>query len=189
MLLKGGATEGGARAAASHTGALAADDKVFDGACRAAGITRAPTVEEAFEAAATFATQPPPPGPNVVVLTTAGGWGVVTADAITRDPDLQLLALPDDLRDAIDGLLPPRWSRNNPVDCAGGETRDTIPDVMGLLAAHPDGPRDRLPRHRHPVEPGPDDARRPLLPRATGSTASSPSTSARTPGTPRPPTS
>ena len=137
VLLKGGATEGGARAAASHTGALAADDKVFDGACRAAGITRAPTVEEAFEAAATFATQPPPPGPNVVVLTTAGGWGVVTADAITRDPDLQLLVLPDDLRDAIDGLLPPRWSRNNPVDCAGGETRETIPDVMGLLAAHP----------------------------------------------------
>ena len=86
VLVKGGATEGGARAAASHTGALAADDKVFDGACRAAGITRAATVEEAFEAAATFATQPPPPGPNVVVLTTAGGWGVVTADAITRDP-------------------------------------------------------------------------------------------------------
>ena len=85
VLVKGGATEGGARAAASHTGALAADDKVFDGECRAAGITRAATVEEAFEAAATFATQPAPPGPNVVVLTTAGGWGVVTADAITRD--------------------------------------------------------------------------------------------------------
>ena len=67
-----------------------------------AGITRAATVEEAFEAAATFATQPLPPGPNVVVLTTAGGWGVVTADAITRDPDLDLLPLPDDLRDAID---------------------------------------------------------------------------------------
>ena len=84
--VKGGATEGGARAAASHTGALAADDKVFDGACRAAGITRAATVEEAFEAAATFATQPAPAGPNVVVLTTAGGWGVVTADAITPRP-------------------------------------------------------------------------------------------------------
>ena len=78
VLVKGGATEGGARAAASHTGALAADDKVFDGECRAAGITRAATVEEAFEAAATFATQPAPAGPNVVVLTTAGGWGVVT---------------------------------------------------------------------------------------------------------------
>ena len=137
VLVKGGATESGARAAASHTGALAADDKVFDGECRAAGITRAATVEEAFEAAATFATQPAPAGPNVVVLTTAGGWGVVTADAIARDGDLRLLTLPDDLRDDIDRLLPPRWSRNNPVDCAGGETRDTIPEVMRLIAEHP----------------------------------------------------
>ncbi len=136
VLVKGGATVGGARAAASHTGALAADDAVFDGACRAAGITRAASVEEAFEAAATFATQPAPRGPNTVVLTTAGGWGVVTSDAITRDPDLQLLDLPDDLRQAIDALLPPRWSRNNPIDCAGGETRDTIPDVMRLIAEH-----------------------------------------------------
>ncbi len=138
VLLKGGATEGGARAAASHTGALAADDKVFHGACQAGGITRAWSVEEAFEAAATFATQPLPAGPNVVVLTTAGGWGVVTADAITRHRDLRLLELPDDLRTAIDAKLPPRWSRNNPVDCAGGETRETIPEVMELIASHPD---------------------------------------------------
>ncbi len=137
VLVKGGATEGGAQAAASHTGALAADDKVFDGACRAAGITRAATVTEAFEAAATFATQPLPAGPNTVVMTTAGGWGVVTADAITRHPELALLALPADLRAAIDGKLPPRWSRNNPVDCAGGETRDTIPEVLELIARHP----------------------------------------------------
>lgn len=138
VVVKGGATEGGARAAASHTGALAANDKVFDGACRQAGVTRAATVEEAFEAAATFATQPIPSGPNVVVLTTAGGWGVVTADAITRDPDLVLMPLPESLRRDIDTKLPPRWSRNNPVDCAGGETRDTIPEIMELIAAHPD---------------------------------------------------
>jgi acetyltransferase len=137
VLLKGGATAGGARAAASHTGALAADDKIFDGACRANGITRAASVEEAFEFAATFATQPLPAGPNVVVLTTAGGWGVITADAVTRDPDLVLLELPDGLLAAVDEHLPPRWSRNNPVDCAGGETRDTIPTVMGLIADHP----------------------------------------------------
>jgi acetyltransferase len=74
----------------------------------------------------------------VVVLTTAGGWGVVTADAISRDGTLSLLELPDDLRTAIDALLPPRWSRNNPVDCAGGETRDTIPTVLQLLVDHPD---------------------------------------------------
>ncbi|MBG7604960.1 MAG: hypothetical protein IZT58_10035 [Actinobacteria bacterium] len=138
MLVKGGATAGGAQAAASHTGALAANDKVFDGACRAVGITRAATVTEAFEAAATFATQPIPVGPNTIVLTTAGGWGVVTADAITRDDDIVLMALPADLQAVIDEKLPPRWSRNNPIDCAGGETRDTIPEVMELVATHPD---------------------------------------------------
>jgi acetyltransferase len=137
VIVKGGATEGGAKAAASHTGALAADDKVFDGACRQAGVTRAVTVEEAFDAAATFATQPLPRGPNVVVLTTAGGWGVVTSDAISRADGLTLMALPDDLMAEIDTKLPARWSRNNPVDCAGGETRDTIPEVMEMIAAHP----------------------------------------------------
>lgn len=138
VLVKGGATEGGAKAAASHTGALAANDKVFDGFCRAAGITRAQTVEEAFEAAATFATQPLPAGPNVVVMTTAGGWGVVTSDAITRDGALELMDLPSDLLAAIDTKLPPRWSRGNPVDCAGGETRDTIPEVLEMIATHPE---------------------------------------------------
>ena len=137
VLVKGGATAGGQRAAASHTGSLASDDKVFDGACRQAGITRAATVEEAFEAAATFATQPLPRGPRVVVMTTAGGWGVVTADAITAS-ELELAELPPDLLAAIDEKLPPRWSRNNPVDLAGGETRDTIPEVLDLIASHPD---------------------------------------------------
>jgi acetyltransferase len=138
VLVKGGSTDGGAQAAASHTGALAANDKIFDGECRAGGITRAATVTEAYEAAATFATQPLPKGPNTIVLTTAGGWGVVTADAITRDPDIVLMDLPADLQAAIDTKLPPRWSRNNPVDCAGGEVRDTIPEVMALIAQHPD---------------------------------------------------
>jgi acetyltransferase len=101
-------------------------------------VTRAETIEEAFEAAATFATQPLPKGPRTAVLTTAGGWGVVTADAIARTGDLVLAALPDDLRAAIDEKLPPRWSRNNPIDFAGGETRDTIPEVMEMVANHPD---------------------------------------------------
>jgi acyl-CoA synthetase (NDP forming) len=138
VLVKGGATSGGAAAAASHTGSLATNDKVFDGACRQAGVVRAATVEEAFEAAATFATQPLPKGPNVVVMTTAGGWGVVAADAITRDRDLMLMPLPAELMAEIDTKLPPRWSRSNPVDLAGGETRDTIPEVMAMIASHPD---------------------------------------------------
>jgi acetyltransferase len=104
---------------------------------RQAGVNRARTVEEAFEAAATFATQPLPRGNRVVVMTTAGGWGVVTADAI-HSSALELVALPDDLLTEIDAHLPPRWSRNNPVDLAGGETRDTIPEVMSLIANHRD---------------------------------------------------
>jgi acyl-CoA synthetase (NDP forming) len=135
VLLKGGVTTGGQRAAASHTGALASDERIFEGMCRQAGATRPDTVEEAFEAAATFATQPLPRGPRVAVLTTAGGWGVVTADAVAR-AGLELLVLPDDLRAAIDAKLPPRWSRNNPVDLAGAETRDTIPEVMELIATY-----------------------------------------------------
>lgn len=138
VIIKGGATEAGAKAAASHTGALAANDRVFDGACRSAGLVRAATVEEAFDTAAAFATQPLPRGGRTVILTTAGGWGVVTSDALFQRPELELLALPDDLRAAIDEKLPPRWSRSNPVDCAGGETRDTIPEVLGLIARHPD---------------------------------------------------
>jgi acetyltransferase len=138
VVVKGGATASGAAAASSHTGALAADDAVFDGACRQAGITRAATIEEAYEAAATFATQPLPKGPRVAVYTTAGGWGVVTADAIARSQSLELLPLPADLKAEIDQHLPPRWSRNNPIDLAGSETRDTIPDVMEIVVNHPE---------------------------------------------------
>jgi acetyltransferase len=137
VVVKGGASAVGARAAASHTGSLATDDRVFDGACRQAGIVRVPSIEEAYEAAATFATQPLPKGPNVCVVTTAGGWGVVTADAISRTRNLQLMPLPDDLRAALDEHLPPRWSRNNPIDLAGGETKDTIPTVLEIAARHP----------------------------------------------------
>lgn len=137
VVLKGGASASGQRAAASHTGALASDDRVFDGLCRQTGALRAATVEEAFDWAATFATQPLPRGPRTVVFTTVGGWGVLTADAIAA-AGLELVALPGDLRDAIDGLVPSRWSRGNPIDLAGGETRETIPTVLDLIARHPD---------------------------------------------------
>ena len=137
VVVKGGSTSSGALAAASHTGALASNDRVFDGVCFANGVTRVASAEEAFDVAATFATQPLPKGPSVVVLTTVGGWGVVTSDVISNDNVLNLIELPTDLSDAISALLPDRWSHNNPVDCAGGETRDTIPEVMRLIAMHP----------------------------------------------------
>jgi acetyltransferase len=136
VALKGGVAPEGRRAAASHTGSLATDDRVFDGLCRQFGIVRAPTVEHAFEWAATFATQPLPRGRRVAVLTSAGGWGVLAADACAV-AGLELAPLPDDVRARIDAMVPARWSRNNPVDLAGGERRDTIPAVLDLLAGHP----------------------------------------------------
>jgi len=142
VLVKGGRTAEGQRAAASHTGSLASDDRVFDGMVRQAGVQRAENVEQAFDIAATFATQPLPRGNRVAVVTTVGGWGVAAADTISRSGSrpsgLRLAPLPDDLRAAIDEHLPPRWSRNNPIDLAGGETRDTIPTVLDLVASHPD---------------------------------------------------
>lgn len=137
VLVKGGARAEGQRAAASHTGALASDDRVFDGLCRQLGVLRAPTVEEAFEWAATLATQPLPRGRRVVVFTSVGGWGVLAADACA-EVGLDLIELPTSIREAIDARVPARWSRGNPIDLAGGETRDTIPEVLDLVCAHPD---------------------------------------------------
>lgn len=137
VLVKGGAHAEGQRAAASHTGALASDDRVFDGLCRQIGVLRAPTVEEAFEWGATLATQPLPRGRRVVVFTSVGGWGVLAADAC-HDVGLELIPLPEEIKAAIDERVPARWSRNNPIDLAGGETRDTIPEVLDLICAHPD---------------------------------------------------
>ncbi|HEB90209.1 MAG TPA: hypothetical protein ENI85_11610 [Deltaproteobacteria bacterium] len=137
VLVKGGARAEGQRAAASHTGALASDDRVFDGLCRQLGVLRAPTVEEAFEWAATLATQPLPRGRRVVVFTSVGGWGVLAADACA-DAGLELIELPRSIREAIDERVPARWSRGNPIDLAGGETRDTIPEVLDLVCAHPE---------------------------------------------------
>lgn len=136
VLVKGGVTDSGARAAESHTGSLASNDAVLEGVCRQIGVTRVATVEEAFETAATFATQPLPKGPSTVVLTTVGGWGVVTSDALQRDGVLKLVDLPNDLASELNSLLPSRWSKRNPIDCAGGETRDTIPEILDHLARH-----------------------------------------------------
>ena len=134
VLVKGGVGEAGKRAAASHTGALASDDRVFDGICRQLGILRAETIEEAFEWAATLATQPLPRGNRTVVFTSVGGWGVLGADAC-QAAGLDLVPLPESVRSQIDDWVPARWSRNNPIDLAGGETRDTIPEVLELLCA------------------------------------------------------
>jgi acyl-CoA synthetase (NDP forming) len=135
VLVKGGASGSGAKAAASHTGSLATDDRVFDGMCRQVGASRALSIAEAFDLAAAYSTLPLPSGPRLAIVTTVGGWGVLAADA-TASTSLDLVDLPDDLRSALDELLPPRWSRSNPIDLAGGETKDTVPAVLGAVIGH-----------------------------------------------------
>lgn len=127
IVVKGGTTAAGTRAAASHTGALASDASVFEGAVRSAGALAAVDPEHAFDLVAACATQPLPGGRRVVILTTVGGWGVLSADEIARNGDLDLIDLPTDLAMTIDGLLPPRWSRSNPIDCAGGRPATRFP--------------------------------------------------------------
>ena len=136
VVVKGGASGSGAKAAASHTGSLATDDRVFDGMLHQVGAARATSIAEAFDIAAAFATLPAPPGPRLAIVTTVGGWGVLAADA-TSSTALELVDLPDDLRSTLDDLLPPRWSRNNPIDLAGGETKDTVPAVLDAVVGHP----------------------------------------------------
>ena len=94
-------------------------------------------LKRAFDIAATFATQPLPVGPRTVVVTIVGGWGVAAVDAMASTR-LKPIALPDDLYAAIDEMLPPRWSKNNPIDMAGGETRDTVPQILEMVATHSD---------------------------------------------------
>lgn len=137
VVVKGGASAAGARAAASHTGALASNDAIFDGMCRQAGVIRARDPEEGFEVAATLATQPLPKGNRIVVVSSAGGWGVAAVDAMAGTA-LDPIPLPGDLEAAIDDLLPPRWSRSNPIDTVGAETRETIPTILELVAGHPE---------------------------------------------------
>ena len=165
VVVKGGASDAGASAAASHTGALAADDVVFDGMARQAGLIRARDVEEAFEAAATLATQPLPAGDRVVVVTTVGGWGVAAVDAMASTR-LDPVALPDD--------LPSHDRRDAPRPGGVGATRSTWPEARtprhsaGSTRAGCRAPRCRrggVPGHRYPVEHRGDDAVGTVLPR------------------------
>ncbi len=136
VVMRGGRTARGVKAVAAHTGSTAGLDGT-DAALRDAGVAVVGSVTEAYRVAATFATQPLPRGPRTIVFGTAGGWGVVTGDAVDAS-ELDLIELPDDLKAEVDARVPPRWSRANPIDLAGGETRDTIPELLPIIAAHPE---------------------------------------------------
>jgi len=115
VALKVGRTEAGQRAAASHTGALAGQERAFEAAFRRAGVLRAAGVEQMFQWAHTLATQPLPRGDRVLILTNAGGPGVTAADAIAAE-GLRLASLTPQTQQLLKEILPPAASVHNPVD-------------------------------------------------------------------------
>lgn len=131
IVLKAGRTSMGARAARSHTGALAGDDKIYDDVLRAAGVVRAPGLHEMLEFARCLPMLPDPAGENVVVLTQAGGSGVLLSDACV-DNGLQLMEIPADLDEAYRRFIPPFGAAGNPIDVTGGEPPSTIRSVIEL---------------------------------------------------------
>ncbi|MBN1380460.1 MAG: acetate--CoA ligase family protein [Deltaproteobacteria bacterium] len=118
IVLKGGRTDAGNRAAASHAGALASNIEIFNAACRQAGIVLAKRPMELLDLSTGFSALPLPKGNRVAVMTLGGGWGVVATDACIES-GLEVPPLSLDLIAEIDKILPPYWSRTNPVDLVG----------------------------------------------------------------------
>ncbi|MGH8870299.1 MAG: acetate--CoA ligase family protein [Actinomycetes bacterium] len=131
IVLKAGRTDMGARAASSHTGALAGNDKVYDDILRQSGVLRAPGLNEMLEYARGVPLLPTPKGENVVIITGAGGSGVLLSDAVV-DNDLTLMTMPPDLDEAFKAYIPPFGASGNPVDITGGEPPLTYRNTIKL---------------------------------------------------------
>ncbi len=133
IVVKAGRHAEGARAAASHTGALAGSDAVYDAAFRRAGMLRVFTLEELFDAAETLAMHCRPGGDRLAILTNGGGIGVLAADAVI-DRGARLAELTPETLDRLDRVLPPTWSRGNPVDIVGDANGERYAAALETLA-------------------------------------------------------
>lgn len=136
VVLKAGRTGAGARAAGSHTGALAGNDAVYDAILRQAGVIRAPGLDEMLEYARALPVLPTPKGENVLIVTGAGGSGVLLSDAAV-DHGLRLMTVPDDLDAAFREFIPPFGAAGNPVDITGGEPPATYEAAIRLALRDP----------------------------------------------------
>jgi acetyl coenzyme A synthetase (ADP forming)-like protein len=136
VMLKAGRTAAGARAAASHTAALAGNDKVYDDVLRQSGVVRARGLDEMLQFARGLPVLPTPRGENVVIITGAGGSGVLLSDACA-DNGLELMAMPKDLDQAFRRFIPPFGASGNPVDITGGEPPSTYRDAITLALEDP----------------------------------------------------
>jgi acyl-CoA synthetase (NDP forming) len=131
IMLKAGRTSMGARAASSHTGALAGNDKIYDDVLRQSGVIRAYNMRDMLEFARCLPILPTPKGENVIIITGAGGSGVLLSDACV-DNGLQLMKMPKDLDEAFKKFIPPFGASGNPVDITGGEPPSTYKNTIKL---------------------------------------------------------
>jgi acetyl coenzyme A synthetase (ADP forming)-like protein len=131
IVLKAGRTALGARAASSHTGALAGNDKIYDDVLRQSGVIRAPGLRDMLDYARALQKLPTPKGENVVIITGAGGSGVLLSDACV-DNGLSLMKMPADLDQAFRKFIPPFGAAGNPVDITGGEPPTTYKNTIKL---------------------------------------------------------
>jgi acetyl coenzyme A synthetase (ADP forming)-like protein len=136
IIVKAGATAAGARAASSHTGSLAGSDSAYGAAFRQGGVLRAATVEDLFDLALGFAMQPLPGGDRLLILTNAGGPGILAADTASL-LGIPLPGVSAALRERILPALPPTASLGNPVDIIGDARADRYGSVLSALRDEP----------------------------------------------------
>lgn len=118
IVIKAGKTEAAAKASASHTGAMTGSDQVLDAAFRRCGVLRVTQISELFDMAEILAKQPRPKGPRLTIVTNAGGPGVLATDALITSGG-ELAELSESTIAALNDVLPPFWSRSNPIDILG----------------------------------------------------------------------
>jgi len=133
VVLRGGRTEAGGKAAASHTAAMAGSGAVFEAAARQAGVVTCATYGDLVDFSACLAYLPLPKGRRVAVVTNGGGPGVLAADEVALN-GLELAKLPPDLLASLDELLPPFWSHGNPLDLVTAGFGDNGLRILELLA-------------------------------------------------------
>jgi len=132
LVIKGGQTESGVRAAKSHTGAIAGSGAVFQGLCRQCGAIVVDDVEDMLDTAVALMAQPLPRGNRVGIVANGGGWGVLIADACVK-AGLNVVELPEEVLSALDERLPAWWNRQNPVDLVAGMSRGAFFKSMEIL--------------------------------------------------------
>jgi acetyl coenzyme A synthetase (ADP forming)-like protein len=136
VMLKAGRTALGARAAASHTGALAGNDKIYDDMLRQCGVIRARSLNDLLQFARGLPVLPTPKGENIVIITGAGGSGVLLSDACV-DNSLALMKMPPDMDAAFRKFIPPFGAAGNPVDITGGEPPTTYANTIRYALGEP----------------------------------------------------